>query len=243
VANVLSAETLRKLDDFWARQIGCAPHILCDQRELIVALPAKDGSEFARVFRRGACRITTCSPKLAPALERADRSRPTDVDDGAFLTVVLGGRISKLISQVVLLYADTQRPQRTESRARLLRAEELPSLNTLRGGVSDLEWEHSSLHPSQPLAGCFVEHELVAAAGYEVWGGEIAHIGVATAASHRGRGYGRDVVACIANQAIDCGLVAQYQTLGANAASMALADALGFCPYAEYAYAVVGQRN
>jgi ribosomal protein S18 acetylase RimI-like enzyme len=84
---------------------------------------------------------------------------------------------------------------------------------------------------------------VVSAAGYEVWGGFVAHIGVVTAASARGRGHGRAAVTCIANHAIAAGLVAQYQTLQDNVASIAIVRRLGFDPYATFTYAVARQSN
>jgi hypothetical protein len=83
----------------------------------------------------------------------------------------------------------------------------------------------------------------VSAAGYEVWGGLVAHIGVVTSASSRGRGFGRSAVRYIANHAIAAGLVAQYQTLLDNVASMGIARDLGFEPYATFTYAVARQSN
>ncbi len=125
----------------------------------------------------------------------------------------------------------------------MLREVDIRALETLRTGVTERDWEYSGLTSSQPVAGCFVNGELVAAAGYDIWGGRIAHVGVVTASGQRERGYGRDVVSRIVNHAISGGLVAQYQTLRGNLASMAVAAALGFNAYAEYTYAVVGQPN
>lgn len=240
---MLSSETSTRLDDYWAGKLGCASEALRGEQNLVVALPANDGSDYARVFRRGACRVLTCSPSLLPPLARENRLRPNDLDDATFLRSALDGRVIELFSRVYLGYADTMLPGHAESRARLLCANDIPALDELRVSVSPREWEHSGIDSSQPVAGCFVDSELVAAAGHEVWGGWIAHIGVITAPRYRNHGYGRTAVAAIANHAIGRGLVAQYQTLGSNAASMAVAFALGFCAYAEYTYAVVGQPN
>src|SRR5262249_51039177 len=125
----------------------------------------------------------------------------------------------------------------------VLQAGELSALDALRAEVSARDWEHGGIHSLQPVAGCSVDGKLVAAAGYEVWGEWIAHVGVVTAPQDRGKGYGRRAVAQITNYAIDHGFVAQYQTLKSNSASMAVAGALGFSAYAEYTYAKVGQPN
>lgn len=67
-----------------------------------------------------------------------------------------------------------------------------------------------------------------AIAGYQRWHGTIAHLGVATAPASRGRGLGRSVAAAAACAAIDAGLVAQWRCRVGNAASLRLAERLGF---------------
>jgi GNAT superfamily N-acetyltransferase len=243
VAHVISQATLKKLDGFWSREIGCSADVFLGRQDLVIALPSKDGSEFARLFRRNACRVLTCSPNLLPILERARGQRGPGVDDASFLSSVFGDSIAALFSRVFLGYADERLPERPQSSARLMGVEDRSALEEFRARVGAREWDDSGIDASQPIAGWFVGDELVAAAGYEVWGGWIAHVGVVTAPSHRGLGYGRDVVARVANHAIARGLVAQYQTLGENAPSMRVAAALGFCPYAEFTYAVVRQSN
>ena len=84
-----------------------------------------------------------------------------------------------------------------------------------------------------PIAGVFEGNSLVAAAGYEVWGGHIAHIGVVTHPTHRGKGHGKAVVVEVSRDALANGLVLQYRTLTANAPSVAIARALGFRHYAD----------
>jgi predicted GNAT family acetyltransferase len=82
------------------------------------------------------------------------------------------------------------------------------------------------------VAGVFADGVLAAAAGYEVWGETIAHIAVVTHPAFRGRGLGAAAVSRIAAEAVERGLLAQYRTLEANAPSLAIADRLGFQPYA-----------
>ena len=241
MTKVLSEATARKLDEFWSREIGCAADAFLKHQDLVVALPSKDGSEFARIFRRNGCRVLTCSPGLLPVFERSDRMRAGSVDDASFLTSALGDRLAALFSRVFLGYSDEPLPWRAQSHVRFLGAGDQTALDEFHARIAAQDWEYSGIGSSQPIAGCFLSDVLVAAASYEVWGGWIAHIGVVTGPDHRGRGYGRDVVARIANEAIGRGLVAQYQTLGENVPSMAVAAALGFHPYAEYTYAVVRQ--
>jgi predicted GNAT family acetyltransferase len=73
---------------------------------------------------------------------------------------------------------------------------------------------------------------LVAVAGYRVWPGSLAHLGVVTHPGYRGRGYGTAVVQRMATEALREGLVPQYRAQMGNGASIAIATALGFEPCA-----------
>lgn len=103
----------------------------------------------------------------------------------------------------------------------------------LRAACAETDWEHGgSVFGKYPLSGVFVDSELAALAGYEVWGGTIAHISVITHPAFRGRGFGRSVVAHVAQVALAAGLIPQYRTLQSNRASMRIAESLGFFLYA-----------
>ena len=67
---------------------------------------------------------------------------------------------------------------------------------------------------------------------YEVWGGVIAHIGVVTIPSARGRGVGELVVRQAAQDALRNGLLPQYRTLWANTPSIRIAEKIGFSHFA-----------
>lgn len=67
-----------------------------------------------------------------------------------------------------------------------------------------------------------------AAAGYEVWGGRVAHIGVAVAAERRGHGLGASAASAAILDAIGAGLVPQWRCRLDHDASARLAERLGF---------------
>jgi GNAT superfamily N-acetyltransferase len=107
------------------------------------------------------------------------------------------------------------------------------ALEQFASAVGQVAWEHSGLgEQPQPIAGCWQEDRLVAAAGYTVWGGALAHIGVTTDPAARGAGYGRSVVSAIGQHALEHGYVLQYRTLLANHPSLAIAAAVGMQAYA-----------
>jgi predicted GNAT family acetyltransferase len=96
-------------------------------------------------------------------------------------------------------------------------------------------WEHASIAPDEPQAfGCFINDRLIAVARARPGWEETAHIGVATHPAHRGQGNGRAVVSAATAQALKAGHIVLYQTLVANAPSVALATRLGYEPYATH---------
>jgi GNAT superfamily N-acetyltransferase len=118
--------------------------------------------------------------------------------------------------------------------ARVLTSDDRDSIADLQANCTATEWEHGGSEIGvTPMFGAFVGDELVAVAGYETWGGALAHISVVVGPAHRSKGYGRSVVSTCAAAALDAGLLAQYRTLRSNEASMRVADALGFKPFAD----------
>jgi ribosomal protein S18 acetylase RimI-like enzyme len=106
-------------------------------------------------------------------------------------------------------------------------------LEALRAACSAVEWEHGgSKIGSLPVAGVFIDSQLIAVAGYKVWGDVIAHISVVVHPDYRNRGQGKAVVSQVTGEMFNRGLVPQYQTLEANLSSMAVGRALGFERYA-----------
>lgn len=68
--------------------------------------------------------------------------------------------------------------------------------------------------------------KVVAAAGFQAWPGETAHLCVLTAAAARGRGLARQVAAAAVDQALTDGLFPQWRAM--PSASRRVAKALGF---------------
>jgi len=104
-----------------------------------------------------------------------------------------------------------------------------------RPGVRTQAWEHAGITVDEPhVFGCFVDGHLAAAARYRPAWGETAHIGVVTHPADRRRHYGSAVVSAATTQALDAGFIVLYQTLLANAPSVALATGLGYQAYASH---------
>jgi len=77
---------------------------------------------------------------------------------------------------------------------------------------------------------------------YEVWGGVIAHIGVITIPSARGRGIGELTVRQATQEALRSGLLPQYRTLLANKPSIRIAEKIGFSHFATTVVVRCGER-
>lgn len=67
----------------------------------------------------------------------------------------------------------------------------------------------------------------VAAAGYEIWNGRLAHLGVAVAPGHRGEGLGAAVASAAISRALSSGLVVHWRSGVDNEASEELGRRLG----------------
>lgn len=156
---------------------------------------------------------------LSPSVQPAD------------VAAVLEPVAARIIGPAFIGYTDTV--DATACTARMITPADAVSVTCLQEACDSEEWEHGGSDPAhEACAGVFVAGELAALAGFETWGGIIAHISVVTHPRHRGRGHGRDVVACIAAHAARAGLLPQYRTLCANQSSMRIARSLGFKPYA-----------
>src|SRR5262249_53060373 len=166
----LSEDGVRKIDAFWANELGCLPEDFY-KTGLGITEREANGDLYAHVFRRLEWIQVDCSPSL---------------------------------------YKDVR--------------------NAVQG-VTSQEWENSGWEDCRLIAGYFLDGALVAAAGFEVWGGTLAHICVTTHAGFRNRGYGRACVRSVTEEAIKSGLVAQYQTLFENRPSIAVARAMEFEEY------------
>lgn len=147
------------------------------------------------------------------------------------LEEVLRPFASMVIGPAFIGYADSvaAAPQT----ARLLTADDTTAVAALQAACRKDEWEHGGSDIGRhPTFGVFVDGQLAALAGYEIWGGTIAHISVITHPAHRGRGFGAAAVAQLTAHSLAAGLLPQYRTLDANQPSMRIAERLGFKRYA-----------
>ncbi len=213
---------------YWAEHLGCEPGDLFSAPLRIVP----HGGELAgyagafSLFREGNA-IASLPPERMETLSHLLRQRP--VTPASFANA-LGSVAAKVIGPAFIGYAEKVAPALQPTRA--LDAADAPALEALRGACDVNEWEHGGSDIAHPCSGVFSGGQLVALAGYEVWGGTIAHISIVTHPSFRGRDFGQSAVAHLTARALAAGLLPQYRTLAANHASMCIAERLGFRAFA-----------
>jgi ribosomal protein S18 acetylase RimI-like enzyme len=235
----LSDSAKEAVDIFWAADTGCNPEDFDTDAVVVIERPSDDGSEYAQFFRRKRRLQIRCSASIVDIVRNATHDQAQDaIFDVAFVKRALTGHIDRVLGPTYLGYLDALDSDRQDPNARLLSRNDVGALNDLRESVTAQDLEYSGLDPDQliVIAGYFIDGMLVSAAGYKVWGGQIAHIAVLTREDSRGAGYGRACVRGIAVHAIEQGLIAQYQALYENTRSLAIARSLGFEDYAARIY-------
>jgi len=149
----------------------------------------------------------------------------------AGIRALLGPRIERIIGPAYQGYVE--RPQFRSAPhpgVRVLSRADRAALQQLADACEVDAWEHAGIAFDEPhVFGCFVDDHVVAAAREQT-----THIGVVTHPAYRGRGYGRAVVSAATAQGLEAGFIVLYQTLLANAPSVALATGLGYQPYATH---------
>ncbi|HSU17933.1 GNAT family N-acetyltransferase [Longimicrobium sp.] len=234
---MLYPETLRAVDGWWAGVFGCSHTALLPRRPTVVPRPAADAYHGVQAMTFGeAAPVATISPALfADFRDPVKAALAGGLDASAPLWAgIFGAAVEAIVGPAAVRCADraTFRPLPVSPAVRLLAEGDEPALARLRAAVTATEWEHGGSEIVHPCAGAFVDGELAALAGYEVWGKSIAHISVVAHPAHRGRGHAAAAVSRIAALALERRLVAQYRTLESNTPSAAIAERLGFVPYA-----------
>jgi GNAT superfamily N-acetyltransferase len=222
------------VDAFWAQELCCRPEELEEPGIGLIECPSWDGSPYAHLLWRLDRLQIACSPSLFGGMRELVGGRTVpEAFNVAKLELVLAERVVRIVGPTFLGYRDLTDVDPPDPCVRRLDPLDTDLLDQFRAGIAARDWEYSGLEVGQPIMGYIVNGRLLAAAGYEVWGRTIAHIGVVTHSEFRGRGFGSACVRHIANVAISEGLIAQYQTLFANEPAMAVGRSLGFEEYGQ----------
>ncbi len=230
----IPAETLKKVDAFWAGYFGCRPEDLNSSKTLVFTHVALKGYDGALVFRHAdACIVSV--PQMVPEIERKKlrKGAPQEVFDAGYLARVFVCDPDKVVGPAWLAIADSSMFHPVKTAARPLGDADEDAVKQLADACGEHAWKQSKLlHEGMPLFGLFAGKELIAAAGYVTLGDIIAYMGVVTHPGHRGRGNAKAVMTTALADAFQKGLVAQWRTSFSNDPGISLAQTVGFEQYA-----------
>jgi GNAT superfamily N-acetyltransferase len=232
----LSREIVQTVDEFWAADVGCPCESLRSEGTITVCHPNQH-SDWNGIFilRIDSAPIISLPRDLFSSLCIAARQwSTTQVFDSTQLRSLIGSCVDKIIGPAFIGYTESGmfRPIETSSTT-LLRNEHSEHVVSLRAACDPMEWDHGGRQFGEnPTIGVFVGTELIALAGYDIWGDRIAHLSIVTHPRYRRHGHGCAAVSRLTEIALERGLVPQYRTLDSNTASIKIAAKLGFTRYA-----------
>jgi GNAT superfamily N-acetyltransferase len=169
--------------------------------------------------------------ELVAAVREAMAGAPADLTDPEALVELLGGvvPVAEVRGPAVLAYADAGcfRPYEGAGVATVGPGDAGVAGLAAASGGDDAD-ESSITEMTSPVSVVRAGGRVVAACGYQVWGGEIAQVGVLTDPRYRGRGLGTAVASAAVARALGAGLVAQWRARAAIVGSRRIARTLGF---------------
>jgi hypothetical protein len=233
--------TQRRVDAYWAEFFGCDVRTLRPSRTVVLPHAALAGYAGVYVMEFGGAPVVSAPLSLAPGLRAAAAAlAPGSVRVPALWIaalrsagVVVGPAWLGYLSAAAPAPAGNEDPPDV-ALVRALGPADVAVVDALRRACSPEEWEHggSNFARAAVVVGAFVGPELAAAAGYEIWGGRLAHLAVIAHPAHRRGGHAARAVRGLIPRALADGLIPQYRTLEANNASLALARRLSFAQHA-----------
>ena len=230
---MISPDTLKKVDAYWAGYFGCSEADLNGKETKVFTHAALGTFDGALAFRRkDACIVSV--PATTPDIERSKlrAAKPADAFNAAFLAKSFVISSDKVTGPAWVGFADRGfKP--VQSDARLLTSKDEAAMRELAEGCGETAWKQSKIAAErQTNFGLFAGGKLVAASGYLNLGGLLAYIGVITHPGHRGKGHARMVASASMAHALDNHLIPMWRTLDAHASAVKLAGSLGFEKYA-----------
>jgi len=219
---------------FWAAHVGVPPErLFAEPTSIVTHAGDLDGYHGVFALFRNGSRLVSLPPRLAAECHEILSALPSNYSAG-HLAHALRPLAGLIVGPAYVGYLDhpsvVPLPAAT---TRALTELDLDIVNRFKDACDPTEWEHGGSEVRlRPTSGAFIDGELAAMAGYDVWGRTIAHLAIITHPAHRGRGMGRAAVAHLAARASAVGLLPQYRTLDSNLPSLRIAQALGFERYA-----------
>jgi len=205
----------------WARMLGLPDEALADGNGARIVRPGGRTLTFVRIFGQGAL----CGPDAA--IEALAEYPDEELTSTRILLDACPGRGARAVGAATLAYLDSyvtgplveDLTLSADSTAAAQLERRCPPDDVAEVGLSELEHRFVlAAEDGRPLAG----------AGFEIWQGLLAQLGVLTAPDERGKGRGREIAAFTGNEALDLGLVPQWRARSGNQRSRDLALSLGY---------------
>jgi len=233
----MQVASVKKLEKYWFEQLGASSKNFNRDRVVIT----KHGSTLmgysgALIFKHeGVCILSVPELMLEQTERRAQNLSSENLFSESCLTEFFGAAVDKIIGPAWIgkITLDKFNPSHTNA-TRLLTPNDWVKFGEFLSRNDSIEVEHSALRVGhQPTVGVFSNGEVVAAASYEILGDSLAHIGVLSSKTARGKGFAKQAISLVTQIALDADQGIQYQTLKENVASIAAARSLGFEDFAE----------
>jgi GNAT superfamily N-acetyltransferase len=229
--------TIQRIDAAWAGFFGLSPPAFLLPGLQVVAHHQLGDYHGLWLFRHHASLCLSVPSDSVEGIQAVVRPHTVDsLFSEAGIRGLWGPRIEQIVGPAYQGYVEwPQFRSAPHLGVRALARSEQAALQQLADACGVDAWEHAGIALDEPhVFGCFVDDHAVAVARYRPAWGQTAHIGVVTHPAYRGRGYGRAVVSAATANGLEAGFIVLYQTLLANAPSVALATALGYQPCATH---------
>lgn len=187
------------------------------------------------IFRHAKATIVSAPPeKLRFAVLRFSDPRSLKAFEADAVRAALGSSVAEITGPTILFYADAESLRQPPGPdVRPLEESDFEAYKEFLDGEDPADVQASGLNASSVnLFGCFLEGQLVSAAGYDVWGSVIGNLGVLTMKSCRKNGLALVTMAAAARDGIERGLVMQYRAPANGDIASHLARRLGFEEFA-----------
>jgi GNAT superfamily N-acetyltransferase len=195
-----------------------------------VVAAGPSGERRVLVVRLGDAGVVSAAGELVPAVREVVGGAVGDLTEPEAVVEVLGTvvPVAGVRGPAVLAYADAGCFRPCQGAGVVTVGAGDAGVVGLAAACGADAGESSITEMTSPVSVIRAGGRVVAAAGYEVWGGELAQVGVLTDPRYRGRGLGTAVASAAVARAVSGGLVAQWRARPAILGSRRIARTLGF---------------
>lgn len=226
--------TRERVDAFWSSTFGLdAADLRLPGVRVRPHTPSRASwrAVFVLCFGDAVCVLAPTS-LVAPLADALAAWTPGDALDPSAWANVLGPAAARMVGPSLHHYLDDRTGPDAHAAGRRINPRDFAALASLRSAIPAAEWELTGF-ASQPamMFGAFDGEEMVAAANLTPGPDAATDVGVVVRPRVRGKGFGTQIAATAAKQALLMHGVARYRTVGTDVAALALARRLGFSEY------------